>query len=72
LFGPAGLREAGGDETEEAEQLLRRASDGSDMVVTPREVDELVLSIASLLADGLNQALHPAIDTNTLHHYLHL
>ena len=42
------------------------------MVVTPREIVELVLNVASLLADGLNRALQPAVDAETLHHYLHL
>lgn len=56
-----------------AEQLLRQVSEGflGDMVVTPREIDELVLNVADLLSDGINQALQPAIDTDTLHTYMH-
>lgn len=55
------------------EALLREVSDGflGDMVVTPREIDELVLSVAEILSSGINQALHPAIDTQTLHTYMH-
>ncbi|MEG2316300.1 MAG: GPR endopeptidase, partial [Clostridia bacterium] len=55
-----------------ADILLRQVADGvlGDMVVTPREIDELVLSVADLLSDGLNQALHPAVDRDTLHTYM--
>ena len=57
-----------------AQRLLRQVAEGflGDMVVTPREIDELVLNVASLLADGLNRALQPAVDAETLHHYLHI
>ncbi len=57
-----------------ANELLRQVSDGflGDMVVTPREIDELVLNVADLLSDGLNQALQPAVDPDTLHTFLHI
>ncbi|MBP3647881.1 MAG: GPR endopeptidase [Clostridia bacterium] len=57
-----------------ADRLLHQVTDGflGDMVVTPREIDELVLSVADLIADGLNQALQPALDADTLHSYLHI
>jgi len=57
-----------------ADTLLQQVAEGflGEMVVTPREIDELVLNVASLLADGLNRALQPAVDADTLHHYLHL
>ena len=57
-----------------ADRLLHQITDGflGDMVVTPREIDELVLSVADLIADGLNQALQPALDADTLHSYLHI
>lgn len=66
-----GLFEPGHEEA--AEELLRQVSEGflGDMVVTPREIDELVLNVAELLSDGLNQALHPAVDRDTLHTYMH-
>ena len=62
---------AGGHE-EAAEQLLRQVSEGflGDMVVTPREIDELVLHVAALLSDGINQALQPDVDPDTLHTYI--
>ena len=63
---------AGGHEAA-AEELLRQVSEGflGDMVVTPREIDELVLNVASLLSDGINQALQPEVDPDTLHTYIH-
>lgn len=71
LLGSYGACEQGQEQT--AERLLREVADGflGEMVVTPREIDELVLSVASLLADGLNQALQPLVDADTLHSYLH-
>jgi len=67
-----GVFEDGEEET--AETLLQQVAEGflGEMVVTPREIDELVLNVASLLSDGLNRALQPAVDAETLHHYLHL
>ena len=61
-------------EEETAQRLMQQAAEGflGDMVVTPREIDELVLNVASLLADGLNRALQPQVDSKTLHHYLHM
>ena len=32
-----------------------------EMIVTPREVDALVERMAGVLADGINQALHPRL-----------
>jgi len=57
-----------------ADTLLHQVTEGflGEMVVTPREIDELVLSVADLIADGLNQALQPALDADTLHSYLHI
>ncbi|MBE5800767.1 MAG: GPR endopeptidase [Clostridiales bacterium] len=56
-----------------AELLFRQISESflGDMVVTPREIDEMVLSVADLLSDGLNRALQPALDEEMLHTYLH-
>jgi len=40
-------------------------------VVTPREIDEMVLNVADLLSEGLNRALQPNLDTEMLHTFLH-
>ena len=68
------IRRYGIIKQEEGEQLAGQLTEGlmGDMVVTPREIDELVLNIAGLLSDGINQALQPAIDADTLHSYLHI
>ena len=72
LMDSYGVLEHGQEEA--AERLLRQVAEGflGDMVVTPREIDELVLSVASLLSDGINQALQPLVDPETLHSYLHM
>jgi len=36
------------------------------MIVTPREVDDLVDSMANVVAGGLNVALHPSLDVDDL------
>ena len=56
-----------------AGRLLQQVADGflGNMVVTPREIDEMVLSVADLLSEGLNRALQPSLDEETLHTYLH-
>ena len=37
-----------------------------EMVVTPREVDALVERMAGVLADGINQALHPSLSSSEI------
>ena len=56
-----------------ARQMLLDVADGplGEMVVTPREIDELVLRVAELLGDGINQAFHPALDRPTLQMLMH-
>lgn len=56
-----------------ADRLLSQVAEGvlGNMVVTPREIDELVLSVADLLGEGLNLALHPSLDAEILHTFLH-
>ncbi len=36
------------------------------MIVTPREVDALVERMAGVLADGINQALHPRLSRDEI------
>ena len=40
------------------------------LVVTPKEVDDLVEDLAEILAAGLNAALHPSIDWDKILTYL--
>lgn len=42
-----------------------------DMMVTPKEVDWLVEDLATIVAGGINQALHPQIDYKNIERYLH-
>jgi len=72
LIGSYGAFEPGQEQA--ADRLLRDVAEGflGEMVVTPREIDELVLNVASILSDGLNQALQPLVDADTLHSYLHV
>lgn len=42
-----------------------------DMMVTPKEVDRMIDDIAVVVAGGINQALHPNIDYENIHMYLH-
>jgi len=67
-----GVIEPGQEEA--GERILSRAAQEAlgNMVVTPREIDELVMNVAALLSDGINQALQPSVDAETLHQYLHI
>lgn len=42
-----------------------------DLMVTPKEVDRLIADIADVVAGGINQAMHPGIDYENIHLYLH-
>lgn len=50
-------------------QLIRQSK--SDLVVTPRNIDELVAGLADMLALAVNSALQPAYSIDELTHYLH-
>lgn len=52
-----------------AGQLIRQSQ--SDLVVTPRNIDELVAGLADMLALAVNSALQPAYSIDELTHYLH-
>lgn len=42
-----------------------------DLMVTPKDVDRLIADIADVIAGGINQAMHPNIDYENIHMYLH-
>lgn len=52
-----------------AEQLTEQL--GAELVVTPRNIDELVQGLGDLLALAINAALHPAFEVDELSRYLH-
>jgi spore protease len=41
-----------------------------DLMVTPKEIDTLISDISSVVAGGINSALHPHIDYDNIHMYL--
>lgn len=41
-----------------------------NLVVTPKEIDDLIKNTALIIADGLNQALHPAVNPEDFAMYL--
>ena len=43
---------------------------GGQLVVTPKEVDELIFQTAKVIATGINQGLHPRIETGNSSFYL--
>lgn len=57
------------DAHELAESLSAQAK--TDLVVTPRNIDELVAGLADMLALAVNSALQPAYSIDELTHYLH-
>ncbi len=57
------------EELEKAIQLVL-GSFGTTLSVTPKEIDELVSNAARVIASGLNQALHIAINPNDYAMYL--
>lgn len=64
------LTEKSDDEAHEmAEQLVGQAK--TDLVVTPRNIDELVAGLADMLALSINSALHPMYSIDELTHLLH-
>jgi spore protease len=42
-----------------------------NLIVTPKEIDEVVETIAKVLANGLNIALHEGIDLKDVNRYIH-
>ena len=63
-------RESGEEAAEAmAEELAGNAV--SEMVVTPRDIDELVAGLSDMLALAINAALQPGCSMEELSHYLH-
>lgn len=53
----------GEDHSEALDQMAKDLLHGAlgEMIVTPREVDDIVADIAGVLASGINRALHPGL-----------
>ena len=54
---------------EHVDQLVPQSQ--NELVVTPRNIDELVAGLADMLALAINSALQPAFSIDELTHYLH-
>lgn len=54
-------------------QLVKEVLDpvGHDLLVTPKEIDQFIEDIANMIANGLNAALHEAVDTDNVSAYTH-
>jgi spore protease len=42
-----------------------------NMMVTPKEIDSLIEDISKVIANGINIALHPAIELKDVNRYVH-
>lgn len=64
---------AASDGSEKAEAMANQlaGSMADDLVVTPRNIDELVQNLADMLALAINSALQPEFSLEELAHYLH-
>ncbi|MDK2929926.1 MAG: spore protease [Bacillota bacterium] len=70
--GPRGGPAQGGPGAAERRQFLRQALAPyfGALVVTPKEIDDLVEDLATVVAGGLNAALHPSMDWDRILAYL--
>lgn len=62
-----------GLQEQERLQLVKEVLDpvGHDLLVTPKEIDQFIEDIANVIANGLNAALHEAVDTDNVAAYTH-
>jgi spore protease len=58
---------------EERLELVREVLNplGQDLLVTPKEIDQFIEDVANIIANGLNAALHEAVDSNNVAAYTH-
>jgi len=43
----------------------------TNLMVTPKEIDDLIQAISKIIAGGISIALHPSVDPEEFHMYLH-
>jgi len=43
----------------------------TNLMVTPKEIDDLIQSLGKIIAGGISIALHPSVDPQEFHMYLH-
>ncbi|MCC5910322.1 MAG: GPR endopeptidase [Clostridiaceae bacterium] len=58
---------------EEKYQLIKETLEpyGVNFMVTPKEVDEIILNLSQIIANAINIAVHPGIDLKDVNRYLH-
>ena len=59
--------------SEEKYELIKEVLEpySANVVVTPKEVDDIILNLSHIIANGINMAIHPGIDLKDVNRYLH-
>ncbi|ABR49195.1 spore protease [Alkaliphilus metalliredigens QYMF] len=58
---------------EEKYGLIREVLEpyNANVMVTPKEIDDIILDLSQIIANGINIALHPGIDLKDVNRYIH-
>ncbi|MBU5675654.1 GPR endopeptidase [Alkaliphilus sp. MSJ-5] len=58
---------------EEKYDLIREILEpySANIIVTPKEVDEIIVNLSQIIANGINIAVHPGIDLKDVNRYIH-
>ncbi len=58
---------------EEKYALIREILEpyNANVIVTPKEIDEIIVDLSQIIANGINIALHPGIDLKDVNRYIH-
>ncbi|AOY77575.1 GPR endopeptidase [Clostridium formicaceticum] len=58
---------------EEKYQMIKEVLEpySANVMVTPKEVDDIILNLSHIIANAINIALHPGIDLKDVNRYLH-
>lgn len=58
---------------EEKYDLIREVLEpySANIIVTPKEVDEIIVNLSQIIANGINIAIHPGIDLKDVNRYIH-
>ncbi len=57
---------------EEKYQLIREVLEpySANIIVTPKEVDEIIVNLSQIIANGINISVHPGIDLKDVNRYI--
>ncbi len=58
---------------EEKYELIKEVLEpySANIIVTPKGVDEIIVNLSQIIANGINIALHPGIDLKDVNRYIH-